>query len=683
MGVALGGCGGCGGGAVPEPGPARADASAAAVAAVADPLAPWLDARTLPAACDAELGPAARSVDALRHVRVDGGAAPSFDDSLGRLEYAIARARRAVQVGGYLRLLGVEPRLAAAAEACAGRGGSVEDAAWSDSHTARVLDAYRASDEGLSAERRWALDGARRELEGRGAALDPRARARIGAIDAELTRLKTAFDDNLRATAEIAVPRAALDGLPDDYVRAHAPTEGGALVTLTTAPSDSTPFINLARDRGAARELYFARDRQLAANVPLLERVLALRSEKAGLLGRATWADLRMAGRLAAGPAAVRDFLDRIADAIRPNAERELAALSGEQAALGGAPGAPVADFDEKYLEGRLEARRGSSADLDVRDYVELSDVLAAAFRIYDELFDVRVREVHVRTWHPSVRVLDLFDASGVLGRVYLDLEDRPGKRPSTESMPLGAWKIAAEAPAREVTLVIANLAKSSDQRTHLSADEVRDVFHELGHVLQGALPRCELPALADNAAPRDFVEVPSQLFERWATEPAVVAMYARDARGGAAPDAILERLARRRDRGALARQQQVAIAKLDLAYHTAPPGFDSADLLDRVWRADVLLAREPGTHAQGRLYPLVTTGYDAGYYAYQWSDAWVVDAWTRFEAAGPLDRGTAQALRREVLERGACEDPREAMTRFLSRPPSDEAFLAELRRPR
>jgi thimet oligopeptidase len=210
---------------------------------------------------------------------------------------------------------------------------------------------------------------------------------------------------------------------------------------------------------------------------------------------------------------------------------------------------------------------------------------------------------------------------------------------------------------------------------------DVVTFFHEFGHVLHHILTRSELATYSGANTVQDFVEAPSQMFEEWAWNRDVLDLFAKHYSTGAKiPDALYAAMTKSRAFGrALGTQRQLWMASIDFEYHTRAPGFDSTKVLEEVQKANVPFAFIPGTHFQGSFGHLVG-GYDAGYYAYQWSLSLSRDVLTRFKKEGMLNPTTARAWRDDVLSKGGGEDEETMVAHFLGRPPNEQAYIAFLK---
>ncbi|MBI4704712.1 MAG: Zn-dependent oligopeptidase [Deltaproteobacteria bacterium] len=668
------------------PGPAGASATALAsdlppLVAV-DPVAVATDVASVERLCDENLALAA---DLVSRIAALGDSPPeklSFEATAGRIDDALLAVSNGAE---YPYLLGVahpsEP-VRVAARACESNADRFLTALWQNPRLGAVVRAYAGRGEVLDPERRRLLADTLRDLRRGGFELPPAGQQRLREINEELTTLGQRFIAEISASeAAIRVAPASLAGMPDAYVQAHPPGEDGKIEIGTDYP-DYFPFVTYARDRGAARELYVKfTNRGGDDNVARLDRILALRHEKARLLGYATWADYAIEPRMAGSAATARAFLDRIQGAIKDLAARELAELRAELVRLGGNPKRDLIPPDRYYLTDRLRDRRLQLDSKELAQYFEIEAVTAGVLAVTARMYGLEYRRVPARAWHPEVTAYEVRSGGRPMGKLYLDLFSRPSKYKHTAMFPIRLGRplpgTGVQAP---VAALVGNFPRPGEPLPH---DQVVTLFHELGHVLHHLLGEARTTRYAGTGAVRDFVETPSQMFEEWAWAREVLDLFARHRVSGARiPDAMFAAMTQARRVGlALETQRQIFLARLDLEYHSRAPGFDSTQVLQEIQRETDPFAYVKGTHFQSSFSHLI--GYDAGYYGYLWALALAHDALTRFKQQGLLDPAVAGAWRREVLAKGGSVDERGQLAAFLGRPPDEQAYLDFLRQSR
>ena len=456
-------------------------------------------------------------------------------------------------------------------------------------------------------------------------------------------------------------------------------------VDITTDYPDVFPFFQYAKDRKAARDLYVLFvNRGGDANVKLLDRLLALRDEKAHLLGYKTWADYQTEPRMAKDPATVIAFLDHVRDAVREPAKVEFAELMKEHVALGGKASDPLPPSDRYYLEDRVRNKKYKFDSKELSHYFEVGSVIKGLLGVTSQMYGIEYREVPAQAWHPDVRAFEVLSDGKLVGKFYLDLYSRPDKYKHAAMFPLRTAKRLPDGsyqlPEGVLECNFPRPAKPGEPAALMPHEDVVTFFHEFGHVLHHLLTRSQLASYAGANTVLDFVEAPSQMFEEWPWSREVLDTFARhDTTGAKIPDALFASMTRSRAFGrALATQRQLFLASLDFAYHTRAPGFDTTAVEREVETANTPFAFVPGTHFQTSFGHLV--GYDAGYYGYQWSLSLAQDVLTRFKADGLLNPKTARAWRDDVLSKGGGEDERAMLAKFLGREPNEQAYIAFLK---
>jgi peptidyl-dipeptidase Dcp len=542
---------------------------------------------------------------------------------------------------------------------------------------------------GLDAESLAVLDRIHLDFVRAGARLSPEARNRMDAINQRLARLSAQFSQNVLAEEEGYVEPlndAQVAGVPDSLRQALAATarERGlsAPYAVTLSRSSIEPFLQTASDRGLREKLFKAwthRGGNAGArnNSAIIAETLALRSEKAALLGYETYAAYKLADSMAATPARARALLDQVWAPARKRALEERDALQALITEEGG--NFQLAPWDWRYYAEKLRQRRYDFDESALKPYLSLDNVIAAVFDTAAKLFDLSFRPRHdIPVYHPDVRVWDVIRGGETIGLFYGDYYARPGKQG-------GAWMSSLrdqetlDGPVLPLILNNCNFVKS--EPSLLSFDDARTVFHEFGHALHGLLSRVRHPRLSGTNVARDFVELPSQLFEHWLEEPQVLARFARHYRTGEQmPAALMEKLlAARHFNQGFATVEYLASAFLDMDFHSRslenldPEALQAASLAD-IGMPDEIVPRHAAAHF-GHIF--AGDGYSAGYYSYLWSEVLDADGFGAFrEANDPFAPAVAKRLHDHIYSSGGTRDFAEAYRGFRGRDPEIEALL-------
>ncbi|HSN99639.1 MAG TPA: M3 family metallopeptidase, partial [Candidatus Nanopelagicales bacterium] len=409
---------------------------------------------------------------------------------------------------------------------------------------------------------------------------------------------------------------------------------------------------------------------------------LALRGEKAKLLGYGSWADYAIEPRMAKSSGAVREFLEKVRGALREPAKVEMEELLKEHVKLGGRKTDRLAPSERYFLEDRVRKAKFAFDSQAIAAYFEIGAVKKGLMDITARMYGLEYRKVNTPVWHPDVDAYEARDAKSgeLVGKFYLDLYSRADKYKHAAMFTVRTAKRLGDGTWQTpVAALECNFPKPGDQAALMSHDDVVTFFHEFGHVLHHMLTRSELAAYSGTAAVRDFVEAPSQMFEEWAWSREVLDLFARHHKTGEKiPEELFQAMTRSRSFGrALGTQRQIFLALVDQELHSRSPVGDSTKVVEEVQRSTDSFDYVKGTHFQSSFGHLI--GYDAGYYGYQWALSLSRDVLTRFRKEGLLNAATAKAWRDEVLSRGGGADEREMVQRFLGRAPSHEAYIGYL----
>ena len=464
--------------------------------------------------------------------------------------------------------------------------------------------------------------------------------------------------------------------MPENYVQGHPPAENGR-IRITTNTPDYVPFLKYADDRAAARELYaLANNRAAKQNLPLLDTLLKLRHEKAKLLGYATWADYVLEPRMAKTAAAVKAFSDDLHASLKPRREEEFQVFKDMALSLGADATSPIPMSDASYLEDKIYEQRYAFDSKKLNEYFEISAVQQGIMDIAARLFAVMFKRSDCPVWHQDVQAFDVSDTNGPIGRIYLDLYPRDNKYKHAAVFGLRDTYLREDGTREQpLAALVCNFPKPGTSPALLSHDDVTTFFHEFGHLLHHILSKSELAAFAGTSVARDFVEVPSQLFEEWAWTRETLDLFARHhVTNERIPEDLFQALLRTRTFGEVtAAERQLFLGTLDQVYHTSGPGLDTTLVVEELSKEYSSFKRIPGTHFQATFGHLV--GYDAAYYGYQWALSLAFDALTRFQSEGMLSDKTATDYRKTILEPGGSKDEATLMQDFLGRPANNEAY--------
>ncbi len=547
---------------------------------------------------------------------------------------------------------------------------------------------------GLVPEQRRLIERFHTDFLRAGARLHGADQQRYAQIMARLAELTTRFGQNVLADEAgfQLVLRGPADtaGLPEFVLATarQAAAERGVVdaLVITLSRSQIVPFLTFSQRRDLREQAWRAwvgRGEHAGEhdNRPVAREILALRHEQARLLGFASYADYALADTMATNQSAVKALLDQVWEPAKARADEERQALV-EVATSSGEP-LPIEPWDWRYHAEKVRQLRYALDEAQVKPYFALDLMIEAAFDCAQRLFGLRFQVLpEVLAYHPDVKVYEVRGSDDAVIGVFLhDNFARAGKRS-------GAWMSALRnqsraADGRGVLPLILNnnnFAKAAPgQPTLLSFDDATTLFHEFGHGLHGLLSNVSFDRLAGTSVLRDFVELPSQLFEHWLSEPEVLARHARHCvTGEPIPAALIDKLlAARLFNQGYETVRYTASALVDMAAHALTGdaaaggmdvvGFEAAELARLGAPADIGMNHRM-THFQ---HLFAGSGYAAGYYVYLWAEVLEADAFGAFTEAGdPFDAAVAARLRRFIYGSGNSLEPGSAFEAFRGRAP-------------
>ncbi|GLS30251.1 peptidyl-dipeptidase Dcp [Mesorhizobium albiziae] len=562
---------------------------------------------------------------------------------------------------------------------------------------ARIDALYqKRADLGLDAETLRVLEQSWKNFVRAGAKLGDAGKKRLSAINEELASLGATFGQNVLADEkEWALFLDAGDdlaGLPEFLKSAMAEAaelrgqKGKYAVTLSRSIYEPFTTFSERRDlREKAFRGFAMRGENGGAtdNTAVVKKTLELRAEKAKLLGYANYAALKLDDTMAKTPDAVFGLLDPVWDKAREKAAEDQVEL--QRLAAAGGHNHAIAGWDWRHYAEKLRTERFAFDEAALKPYLQLERIIEACFDVATRLFGIRFEEKRgIATWHPDARVFEVKNADGSLrGTFVADYFARPSKRS-------GAWMSALESGhklgsgARPIIYNIMNFAKPpAGEPALLSVDEAKTLFHEFGHALHGMLTEVTWPSVAGTSVSRDFVELPSQLYEHWLTVPEVLAKHALHYKTGEPmPKELIDKmLAARTFNAGFNTVEFASSALVDMAYHSRPDAPEDplrfeAETLKKLEMPDAIIMRHRTPHF---LHVFSGDGYSAGYYSYLWSEVLDADAFAAFEETGDaFNPALAEKLKEHIYAAGGSADPEKLYTAFRGKMPTPDAMMAK-----
>ncbi|CDZ27138.1 M3 family metallopeptidase [Neorhizobium galegae] len=531
-----------------------------------------------------------------------------------------------------------------------------------------------------------------------GAKLAKAEQERLADINEKLAGLGARFGQNVlgdeKSWSLKLSDEAELGGLPAflrDAMASAARERGeadGYMVTLSRSIIE--PFLTFSTRRDLREQAFRAwaargQNGGETDNLGIVRETLALRAEKAKLLGYENFAAYKLDNTMAKTSDAVNTLLRQVWDKARSKALEEEASLGGLIAEEG--KNHEVMPWDWRYYAEKLRQRTFDFSETELKPYLQLEKIIEACFDVAERLFGIKAVEVKgVSAYHPDVRVFEIRDRDGSLKALFLgDYFARSSKRS-------GAWMNSLQSQHKlplkngatgELPIIynVCNFAKPAEGKPALlSIDDARTLFHEFGHALHGMLSDVTYPSVSGTGVSRDFVELPSQLYEHWLTVPEILEKYAvHFETGKPMPKALLDKvLAARTFNAGFATVEFTSSALVDMAFHTRgaveDPMAVQREVLDEIGMPASIVMRHATPHFQ---HVFSGDGYSAGYYSYMWSEVLDADAFSAFEETGnAFDPVTARKLKNNIYSVGGSIDPEEAYKAFRGKLPDPKAML-------
>lgn len=522
-----------------------------------------------------------------------------------------------------------------------------------------------------------------------GANLPADKQTRLREINKQLSSLGITFGNNVlnenNAFKLYIEKEEDLVGLPESVRQAAAADaktdgqEGKWLFTLQN--SSRLPFLQYSANRPMREKIYKAyinrgNNNDGNDNKKVITNIVSLRLEKANLLGYDCYSNFVLDECMAKNSQTVMDFLNNLWNYALPKAKAEATELQKLMDKEG--KGEKLEAWDWWYYTEKLRKEKYDLKEEEIKPYFKLDNVREGAFAVANKLYGITLTKMEgVPVYHPDVEVFEVKDSeSNQLGIFYVDYFPRAGKRG-------GAWMSNYREQQGNIRPLVCNVASFTkpvgDTPSLLTIDEVETLFHEFGHGLHGLLTKCNYKGISGTNVARDFVELPSQINEHWATEPEVLKMYAKHYQTGEIiPDSLIEKILNQKtfNQGFMT-TELLAAAILDMNLHNLT---DTQELDVVAYEKEAMdklgLIPEIAPRYRTTYFNHIIGGYAAGYYSYLWANVLDNDAFEAFKEHGIFDKHTAELFHRNVLEKGDSEDPMTLYKNFRGAEPQLEPML-------
>lgn len=558
----------------------------------------------------------------------------------------------------------------------------------------RVKAVYEQKDNlDLTVEQQTLLDKRYKGFSRNGANLADDKKARLRRIDAELSKLKLKFGENVLAETNKfkmhLTNEEDLDGLPQGEKEAAAQMAkskelDGWLITLDY-PS-YVPFMKYAKNRALRKKLSLAFGSKAFKGDELdnqenVLKIAKLRHERANLLGYATHANFVLEERMAETPEKVHSFLNELLEKAKPAAEREFKQLEDFAKELDGID--QLQKWDGAYYSEKLKQKLFNLDDEILKPYFKLENVIAGVFKVAEKLFGLQFKEVtNVDKYHGDVKTYEVYDAENTfVSLFYADFHPRAGKRGGAWMTSYKPQYIKDGVNVRPHISNVCNFTKPTDTKPSLlTFNEVTTLFHEFGHGLHGMLANTTYPSLSGTSVYWDFVELPSQVLENWCYEKEALELFATHYKTG---EVIPMELVQKIKESATFQEgmqtlRQLSFGLLDMSWHGVDPTnfTDVKAQEDKAFTGTDLYPSTAETCMSTAFSHIFQGGYSSGYYSYKWAEVLDADAFAYFKEEGIFNKEVATKFKDNVLSKGGTENPMVLYKRFRGAEPKVEALL-------
>ena len=558
---------------------------------------------------------------------------------------------------------------------------------------ARVKAVYEGSRRGLSDVDIKLLEDSYKSFSRSGAALADDKKEEYRKYTAELSEATLIFGQNALAatnafTINITNP-AQVAELPDfvkDGLAAEAKARGEKGWTVTLKAPSYGPFMTYSSQRDIKEKLYRAyNSRALGGefdNTQIIRNITSLRLKIANLLGYKTHADYVLEERMAESADNVNSFLDELRASTIDFARKDYATIS-DYAHSKGLKGT-LMPWDWAYYTEKYKSEKYAINDEQVKPYLKLDNVIKGVFLLAEKLYGLTfVANDNIQVYHPDVKAYEVYDGKDLLAVLYLDFFPRESKSSGAWMTEFRGTKVIDGVETRPLVSLVMNFTKPTENAPSLlTFDEFSTFLHEFGHALHGMLAKGDYESMNGTSVYRDFVELPSQILENWATEKEYLDMWAVHYQTGEAiPAELVEKIvAAKNYLAAYGNVRQLSFGMSDMAWHTMTEPYEG-DIEPFEMKAMAPVQVTPvveGTTMASSFTHIFSGGYAAGYYGYKWAEVLAADAFSLFKEKGIFDAATAKAFR-HLMEQGGQRHPMDIYVEFRGHKPETQALVESM----
>ena len=483
--------------------------------------------------------------------------------------------------------------------------------------------------------------------------------------------------------------KALLSGLPSDFLdvlASNAKKEGKEGWLLNLKATCYVPFMKYSENRDLRREIYMANASKCMTggefdNRENVRKIVNTRLKIANLLGYKSFSEYELIDRMAENKKNVYDLLDKLLTAYKPEAEKEYSEVQ-DYANKNGAY-FKIQPWDWSFYSEKLKDEKYSVNDEMLKPYFELENVKKGVFGLATRLYGIKFKKnTKIPVYNPEVDAYDVTDENGkYLAVLYTDFHPRDGKRAGAWMNDFKAQSMIGKTDSRPQVTVVMNFTRPTDTKPALlTFDELKTFLHEFGHSLHGMLTKCTYESLSGTNVYRDFVELPSQIMENWASEKEFLDGFATHYQTGEKiPAELIKKIkASENFNNAYFCLRQLSFCYLDMSWHSMEKPYDG-DIIDfekEAMASTQILPMIPNTAMSTSFSHIFSGGYAAGYYSYKWAEVLDADAFSVFSSKGIFDKKTADSFRQNILIKGGTEHPMILYKRFRGQEPTIDAIL-------
>lgn len=622
----------------------------------------------------------------------------TFENTLGALDNIIAHVKLDTNMPLFVAYVSTD-----AAERDLGLAGQEKVQNWAIDVSKRedlynAVKTYADTKPALIGERARMLEHTMRDYRRAGMMLTAEQREKLTTLQKETAKLELDFETNIRDDAtKLPFLREELAGMPDDYFDMFTgDSRAGEMYLIGMSYPEFIPIMDYCDNETTREKMWIAYKRRGGMkNVRLIEQIIQKRAEAAAMLGYANPAEFEIEIKMAKNAETVMKFYEKLRPLVRKKALIDHEEFLQSKRERTGNVHSTLYPWDYSYYEKLLKEQKYAVDGELVREYFPLDAVTKGLFDITQSLYGITYRDITSqaesmgwRIWHEDVKLFEVIDnASGKkLGTFSIDLHPRENKYNHAAQWGLAQHKVWSDGSVTlPVAALVCNFSKpTADKPSLMTHDEVETYFHEFGHCLHTILSDAELWSFSGTNVERDFVEAPSQMFENWIWNADVLKTFSKHYKTGEPlPDKLLDGMIASKNIGSgMMAERQFFYGMFDMKCHTKADGkVDTIALANALWDPKgenvELYDPVPGTFFHASFGHL--TGYQAGYYGYQWSLVYASDMFQRFEELGMLSPSAGQYYRDKILSRGGTLDGMDLVRGYLGREPNMDAYLRHL----